>query len=86
MSYPPDSIYFNAANSLDSEEPAYGTLQVRARWESEDDRLFVEGFVENVTDEGVRSTRSVGSPLLGRPIIVAYEPPRTWGVRIGGSY
>ena len=81
-----DSIYFNAANSLDSEEPAYGTLQLRARWESEDERLFVEGFVENVTDEGVRSTRSVGSPLLGRPIIVAYEPPRTWGVRIGGSY
>ena len=81
-----DSIYFNAANSLDSQEPAYGTLQIRTRWESEDDRFFVEGFVENVTDEGVRSTRSVGNALLGRPIIVAYEPPRTWGVRIGGSY
>jgi iron complex outermembrane receptor protein len=81
-----DSIYFNAANSLDSLEPSYGTLQIRTRWESEDDRLFIEGFIENVTDEDVRSTRSVGSALLGRPITVAYEPPRTWGVRIGGSY
>jgi len=81
-----DSIYFNAANSLDSQEPSYGTLQVRTRWESENDRLFIEGFIENVTDEDVRSTRSVGNALLGRPITVAYEPPRTWGVRIGASY
>lgn len=81
-----DSIYFNAANGLDSLEPSYGTLQIRTRWESENDRFFIEGFVENVTDEGVRSTRSVGSPFLGRPITVAYEPPRTWGVRVGGSY
>jgi outer membrane receptor protein involved in Fe transport len=48
--------------------------------------MFIEGFVENLTDEDVRSTRSVGSGLLGRPITVAYEPPRTWGVRVGGSY
>ena len=81
-----DSIYFNAANSLDSLEPSYGTLQIRTRWESENDRFFIEGFIENVTDEDVRSTRMVGSALLGRPITVAYEPPRTWGVRIGGSY
>jgi iron complex outermembrane receptor protein len=81
-----DSTYFNAANSLDSLEPSYGTLQIRARWEAEDDHLFIEGFIENVTDEGVRSTRAVGSALLSRPITVAYEPPRTWGVRIGGSY
>ena len=81
-----DSIYFNASNSRDSREPSYGTLQVRTRWESESDRFFIEGFVENLTDEDVRSTRSVGGGLLGRPIIVAYEPPRTWGVRIGVSY
>jgi iron complex outermembrane receptor protein len=81
-----DYIYFNAANSPDSREPAFGTLQLRARWESLDDGIFVESFIENVTDEGVRSTRAVGSGLLGRPITVAYQPPRTWGVRVGASY
>ena len=81
-----DEIYFNASNSEESREPSYGTLQIRGRWESENDLFFIEGFVENVTDEDVRSTRSVGSGLLGRPITVAYQPPRTWGVRIGGSY
>ena len=81
-----DEIFFNASNSDDSREPSYGTLQIRTRWESEDDRMFIEGFVQNLTDEDVRSTRSVGSGLLGRPITVAYEPPRTWGIRVGGSY
>jgi iron complex outermembrane recepter protein len=81
-----DEIYFNASNSTDSREPSYGTLQIRTRWESENDRMFIEGFVENLTDEDVRSTRSVGSGLLGRPITVAYEPPRTWGIRVGASY
>ena len=81
-----DEIFFNASNRLEDTEPAYGTLQLRGRWESADDNLFIEGFVENVTDEDVRSTRAVGSGLLGRPVTVAYEPPRTWGVRIGASY
>ena len=81
-----DSIYFDAANSPASEEPSYGNLQIRTRWQNEDDSLFIEGFVENVTDEDVRSTRSIGGSLLGRPIYGAFEPPRTWGVRVGASY
>jgi iron complex outermembrane recepter protein len=81
-----DYIYFNAANSPDSREPAFGILQLRARWESLDDGIFIESFIENVTDEDVRSTRAVGPGLLGRPITVAYQPPRTWGIRVGASY
>jgi iron complex outermembrane receptor protein len=81
-----DEIFFNASNRPADTEPAYGTLQLRGRWESAEENLFIEGFVENVTDEDVRSTRAIGSALLGRPVTVAYEPPRTWGVRIGASY
>ena len=81
-----DDIYFNASNRPEDTEPSYGTLQLRGRWQSADDDLFIEGFVQNVPDQDVRSTRSIGSGLLGRPVTVAYEPPRTWGVRIGGSY
>ena len=56
------------------------------RWESDANDLFVEGFGENLTDVDVRSTRTVGSGLLGYPVYGAYEPPRTWGIRIGASY
>jgi len=81
-----DYIYFNASNSPESREPAFGRLQLRARWESLNDGIFIETFIENVTDEAVRSTRAVGPAALGRPITVAYQPPRTWGIRVGASY
>ncbi|MEE3328133.1 MAG: TonB-dependent receptor, partial [Myxococcota bacterium] len=80
------SIYFTAANRPEDEQPWFGKLQVRMRWESDDARLFLEGFGDNLTDQDVRSTQSVGSALLGRPVLGAYEPPRTWGIRIGASY
>ena len=80
------AIYFTAANRPEDEQPWFGKLQVRMRWESDDANLFVEGFADNLTDQDVRSTQSVGSSLLGRPVLGAYEPPRTWGVRIGASY
>ena len=80
------SIYFTAANRPEDEQPWFGKLQVRMRWESDDARLWVEGFGDNLTDQDVRSTQSVGSSLLGRPILGAFEPPRTWGIRIGASY
>jgi len=79
-------IYFSASNRPETLEPWFGKLQVRMRWESDDGDLFVEGFGENLTDVDVRSTRSVGSSLLGYPVYGAYEPPRTWGIRVGGSY
>jgi iron complex outermembrane receptor protein len=79
-------IYFSASNRPESLEPSFGKLRVSMRWESEDANVFVEGFGDNLTDVDVRSTRSVGSGLLGYPVYGAYEPPRTWGIRIGGSY
>jgi hypothetical protein len=81
-----DKIYFTAANSEEEMEPWFGNLQIRMRWESIEQDVFVEGFVENLTNEDVQSTRSVGSAVLGRPILGAFQPPRTWGVRIGASY
>ena len=84
--YVSDAIYFSASNREEDREPSYGKLQIRARWESQEDDIFLEAFVQNLTDENVRSTRAVGNALFGRPVTAAYEPPRTWGVRVGGSY
>ena len=79
-------IYFSASNRPEDLEPSFGKLQIRMRWESDANDLFVEGFGENLTDVDVRSTRTVGSGLFGYPVYGAYEPPRTWGIRIGASY
>ena len=81
-----DGIYFTAANTPEESEPWFGNLQVRMRWENLENTLFVEGFVENATGQNVRNNRSVGSAILGTPIYASFQPPRTWGIRIGASY
>ena len=81
-----DGIYFTAANTPEESESWFGNLQVRMRWENIENTLFVEGFVENATGTNVRNNRSVGSAILGTPIYASFQPPRTWGIRIGASY
>lgn len=81
-----DDVYFSAANRAEDLQPAYELLELRLRWDAPTEDFFVEGFVENVTDEDIRSTRAIGLSLLGRPRTAAYEPPRTWGVRVGGMF
>ena len=81
-----DKIFFTAANTSDEAESWFGNLQFRLRWENIENTFFVEGFVENATGTNVRNNRSVGSAILGTPIYASFQPPRTWGIRIGGSY
>ena len=81
-----DDVYFSAAGRPEDRQEAYGLLQVRLRWDAAAENFFIESFVENITDEDIRSTRGIGQTLAGRPTTASYEPPRTWGVRIGGSF
>ena len=81
-----DDVYFRAAHRPEDRQPAYGLLQVRLRWDAPTEGFFIESFVENITDEDVRSTRAVGSALPDRPATASYEPPRTWGIRVGGRF
>ena len=43
-----------------------------------DDRLAVEGFMDNVTNTKVQTIVSYG----GTPLQASYEPPRMYGVRV----
>ncbi len=81
-----DEIYFSASNRPEDREPSYGKLEARLRWEALEEDLFIEASVENITDETIRSTRAIGNVLLGRPVTAAFEPPRTWGIRVGGNF
>jgi iron complex outermembrane receptor protein len=80
-----DEVYFGAANDPADRQPNYELLQLRMRWDAPTEDFFIEGFVQNLTDEDVQSNRSIGLTLLDRPRTASYEPPRTWGVRIGGT-
>jgi iron complex outermembrane receptor protein len=76
-------VYFRATNLPIDLQPAYALLNVRLMWRSSEGHVSVEGFLENVTDEDVGTTKIVGSSLLGSPVFTAYDRPRTAGIRVG---
>lgn len=78
-----DQLYFRAANQPRDLQPAYGLMDVTLSWRNSARNLSVEGFVNNVTDEVAVSQKLLSSYLIGSPTLSAYQPPRTWGVRLG---
>ncbi len=81
--YASDDVYFRAANDDSDKQDNYTKVDVRLGWRSEDQRLSVEGFVENLTDEDVIQSQIIGSSLVGWPLTTALDEPMTIGVRVG---
>jgi iron complex outermembrane receptor protein len=84
--YISDEVYFAAANRDSDRQPSYGKLELRLRWEDVDDRMYIEAFGENLTDENVMTTKTISSSLLGRDprtTTANYDEPLTWGFRLG---
>ncbi|MFP6608273.1 MAG: TonB-dependent receptor, partial [Myxococcota bacterium] len=61
----------------------YEILDARISWTSADQHVEVSGFVNNIADKDVIQSQVVGSSLIGSPIQVRFDRPRTWGVRVG---
>jgi iron complex outermembrane receptor protein len=76
-------IYFRPSNTERDRQAAYVRFNLRLRWTAQDDRFYLEGFVDNVGDQDVKSALITGPQLIGSPLWSAYEAPRTWGVRFG---
>ena len=81
--YYSDEIYFRASNLPRDLQPAYALLDVTLTWRNVAGNLSLEGFVNNVTDKDIASQKTIGAFAVGSPTVVAYQPPRTWGVRLG---
>jgi iron complex outermembrane receptor protein len=81
--YASDDVYFRAANDDSDKQDSYTKTDLRLAWQSEDERISLEAFADNVTDEDVIQSQVVGSSLTGWPITTALDAPRTYGVRIG---
>ncbi len=79
-----DDSFFRAVNDPATDlQPAYGLLDFTLTWRSNDRRLSLEGFVNNVTDQDVIAQKTLSSYLVGNPILDSFQAPRTWGVRLG---
>ncbi len=81
--YASDSIFYRPINFPSDKQDAYTKTDVRLAWRSRDDRISVEGFVENVFDEDVIQTQVTGTGAIGFPLQTLLDEPRTAGIRVG---
>ncbi len=61
-------------------QPSYTRTDLRLTWMSADERLMLQGFVENLEDEAVLNRAVIGGQGA---IFQNYAPPRIWGVKAG---
>jgi hypothetical protein len=71
--------YHTQFNTAIDRQPGYARGDVRLAYETENGRIRMEGFVENVTNEVIMSYGIFGGT---NAYFVNYAMPRTWGVRL----
>jgi len=80
--YASDEVFFRPTNEAADTQNAYYLLNFRLMWQSEDEHLGLDLFIDNALDKDVATTKIVGSSLLGSPLLDAYDRPRTFGARV----
>lgn len=91
-----DKTFYRVFNSYEGVEPEDGVYRLeddftdafikydaKIMWRSEDDRFYAEIFGANLSDEDVINSVFVGSQFSGGQAFAQYQPPRTYGVKIG---
>ncbi len=80
-------VQFLPDNLATSVQKPYNMTNLHLTWLSNDGRVKVEGFVDNVGNTNVISNDGLQSITLGQealePDNFVYYPPRTYGIRIG---
>jgi iron complex outermembrane receptor protein len=83
-----DDVFFDAASGKGAQikfpegtfgQPAYWVLNASLRWQSEDERFELLGWVHNFLDEHYK-TQSFDFSREYRLLLDAYDDPRTYGI------
>ena len=74
--------YTSDYNTPLDEQKAYNTLDLSLRYQP-NKRMYIEGFVENLTNVAVVYSGQLGS---NQRVQVSYGPPRTYGGRVGFKF
>jgi iron complex outermembrane receptor protein len=75
--------YFRVFNKNEFAQGDYIKFDAKLSWRSDDDRFFAETFITNITDKDVINSEIVGPQFTGGQVLGQYQPPRTWGFRVG---
>jgi iron complex outermembrane receptor protein len=70
----------------DDHQNPFIKYDAKIMWRSEDDRFTAEVFGVNLSDEDVLNSVIVGSAFSGGQALGQYQPPRTYGIKLGINY
>ncbi|ATE65730.1 TonB-dependent receptor [Rhizorhabdus dicambivorans] len=86
VSYYYNSGYFHEPDNL-LREPAYSLVNASIKWTSENKRLSVSLWGNNLSNEAVANVRGINAVGGGRYVQrVSYAAPRTYGVTVGTKF
>ncbi len=83
----PNHVSGNFGTAFDKQK-AYAKIDLALKYTAPNDRYTIEAFSLNVTNHKIRTSSSVSGPGNKLPAVYLsnYEPPRTWGVRVGAKF
>jgi iron complex outermembrane receptor protein len=76
--------FFQPENYASSKQDAYALLNATLKYEPADANWSIQGYVNNITDEVVLV--DAGEFYTGRNYTYAYQPPRTYGLRVAMDF
>jgi len=77
-----DRIFFNAYNDLFARQSAYSWIKARATLNNIDETVSLSAYVDNLTNEVVRSNAGYTGDIVGGFLVGSLAPPRTYGVEV----
>ncbi len=77
------SYYATDYNTVLDRQGDYATIDANLRYVPESKAYYVEGFVNNLTEQAVIFSATLGSTAR---IQESFSPPRVWGVRVGAKF
>jgi iron complex outermembrane receptor protein len=79
-------VYFDQFNVRSNSERAKTILDASISWKDNDDRFSAALFVRNLTDTLSKNGSFVYGGFVGYPLAGNYDPPRTYGARLGVNF
>jgi iron complex outermembrane receptor protein len=80
------NIYFDSFNQTSNMERAVTMLNTSLRWVDNSDKLSATLFVRNITNVLAKNGTFVYASFVGYPLAGDYDPPRTFGLRLGVNF
>ena len=79
-------MFFDAFNQASNKERAVTVANASLSWTNTDGKITATAFVRNIGDVLAKNGTFAYAGIVGYPLAGNYDPPRTFGVRLGVNF